>query len=165
MGFGKHRQILEKGSRAPDFSLADLQGEVVSAWQILSQGPVLFAFFKISCPVCQLTLPFLERFHQQLDRGVLQVFGVSQNDEGATRRFGHEFDLTLPMLLDTAASGYPVSNGFGISQVPSMFLVEQDGTIAWASEGFSKQDLEDLGHRFAMNPFRADEEVPAFRAG
>ncbi|HEU0141811.1 MAG TPA: TlpA disulfide reductase family protein [Bryobacteraceae bacterium] len=165
MGFGKHRRILEKGSRAPDFSLADLQGEVVSARQILSRGPALFAFFKISCPVCQLTLPFLERFHRQLDRGVLQVFGISQNDEGATRRFGREFDLTLPMLLDTSASGYPVSNGFGISQVPSMFLVEQDGTIAWASEGFSKQDLEDLGHRFAINPFRADEEVPAFRAG
>ncbi len=28
---------------------------------ILGKGPALLAFYKISCPVCQLTAPYLER--------------------------------------------------------------------------------------------------------
>ena len=45
------------------------------------------------------------------------------------------------MLLDTEESGYPASNAYGISHVPSLFLVERDGTIAWSMEGFVKREF------------------------
>jgi peroxiredoxin len=154
--------MLEAGSRAPAFQLKKLSGGAESLDQILSRGPALLAFFKSSCPVCQFTFPFLERIHKG---GQLQVFAVSQDDARTTREFQQEFGLTLPALLDEASAGYPVSNDFGITNVPSLFLVEQDGAISEAISGFSKRDMEGFGKRAGVQVFAKNEDVPAWKAG
>ena len=59
---------LEPDSRAVDFSLAGLDDKKYSLAESLKEGPVLAAFFKSSCPVCQLTFPFLERVHHHCPR-------------------------------------------------------------------------------------------------
>ena len=69
--------------------------------------------------------------------------------------------MTLTTLFDREEEGYPASNAFGITHVPSLFLVEPDGTISIASEGFVKADLESIAQRAALPIFRADESVPA----
>jgi peroxiredoxin len=150
------------GVLAPEFELASLAGGSRSLHQILSSGPALLAFFKISCPVCQLTFPFLERLAAN---SAFQVIGISQDDAGDTESFMRRFGVTFPVLLDQSKDGYPVSNGYGISSVPSMFLVERDGRISGAFNGFSKRDLEDLGARAAVAPFRPGEQVPEWKAG
>jgi peroxiredoxin len=153
--------MLSSGSRAPQFTLIDLAGVPHSLAQTLARGPVLLAFCKISCPVCQLTLPFLER----MAAGKLQIVAISQDDAAGTRRFQAKFDVTLLTLLDREEEGYPVSNAFGITHVPSLFLVEPDSTISFASEGFVKSDLESIGARAGVPPFRQNETVPAWKAG
>ena len=40
-----------------------------------------------------------------------------------------------------------MSNAFGISHVPTCFLIEKDGTVAWVLDGFSKSEFEALGRR------------------
>jgi peroxiredoxin Q/BCP len=165
MGARKQRQTLEAGSRAPAFQLRKLSGGFESLEQILSRGPVLLAFFKSSCPICQYTFPFLERIHLGAKENDLQVFAVSQDDDRATRQFQQEFGLTFPALLDESSAGYPVSNGFGISTVPSLFLVERDGSISQAVSGFSKRDMEAFGQRARIPVFEKDEAVPAWKAG
>jgi peroxiredoxin len=155
------KAVLEAGARAPSFRLKDLSGNMVSLEEILSKGPALLAFYKISCPVCQLTFPYLER----LAAGPIQIIGISQDDLAATEGFNQRFGVTFPTLLDQAKENYPASNAFGITNVPSMFLVEPDGRIAGAFAGFSKRDLEALGKRAAVAPFRADENVPEWKAG
>jgi hypothetical protein len=73
--------------------------------------------------------------------------------------------VTFPTLLDQAKESYPASNAFGITNVPTMFLVEPDGHIASAFSGFSKRDLEALGQRAGVPAFRPDENVPEWKAG
>src|SRR5580704_153841 len=153
---------VEAGSPAPPFQLKDLHGADVSLDQILGKGPVLFAFYKISCPVCQLTFPFLERLAASSS---VQIVGISQDDSAATQAFNQRFGVTFPTLLDQSKDGYPASNAFGISSVPSMFLVEPDGHIAKAIGGFSKRDLEALGDRAGVQTFRKEENVPEWKAG
>jgi len=63
MAWRGHHRLLEPGSRAPDFRLELLGGGVTTLAELLAGGPVLLAFFKIGCPVCQMTFPFLERIH------------------------------------------------------------------------------------------------------
>ena len=152
--------MLTLGSAAPRFTLHDLNGAPLSLAEILSRGPVLLALYKISCPVCQMTLPFLER----IASGSLQIVAISQDDAPATRRFQAKFGV-LPTLLDREEDGYPVSNAFGITHVPSLFLVEPDGTISLAAEGFVRRDLETIGARAGVPPFRQDEAVPEWKAG
>ena len=136
--------MLSAGSRAPEFTLRE----------ILSQGRVLLVFFKISCPVCQLTLPFLERLKS------LRVVAISQDTADNTQRFRSKFGLTMPILLDSEEENYPISNAFGITHVPSLFLIEPDGVISAVSEGFMKADLAAFGVVFGP-----EEAVPAWKAG
>jgi peroxiredoxin len=152
--------MLTTGSTAPPFTLKDLDGVPHSLTEILSAGPVLLAFYKISCPVCQLALPFLAR----IASGSLQIFAVSQDDPSATRRFQAKFGV-LPTLLDREEEGYPVSNAFGIAYVPTLFLVEPGGVISQVTEGFVKSDLESIGARAGIPPFRQEENVPVWKAG
>ena len=107
-------------------------------------------------------MPFLERLTGQ---SALQIVGISQDDRSATQKFNDRFGITFPTLLDEAKSGYPVSNAFGITSVPSVFVVEPDGSISTTFTGFSKRALQALSDRIGRKLFELDEKVPEFRAG
>src|ERR1039458_8525171 len=87
------KAVLEAGARAPSFRLKDLGGATVSLEELLSKGPVLLAFYKVSCPVCQLTFPFLERLAASSS---IQIIGISQDDRSTTEGFNHRFGITFP---------------------------------------------------------------------
>ena len=133
-----------------------LAGGEMSLAELLHGGPVLLAFFKVTCPVCQMTLPFLERLHAA---GTTRVFGVSQNSAEDTAQFARHFGLTFPMLLDLEENSFVTSNDYAISSVPTMYLIEADGKIASVIEGWVKADMERLG------ALRAGDNVPAWKAG
>jgi peroxiredoxin len=157
--------MLEPGERAPDFQLQDAQGRLWNLRDLAAKGPVVVAFFKTTCPVCQLAFPFLDRIHRgQAGQGI-SIFGVSQDDAASTREFTGDFGVTFPILFDTAESGYPASNAYGISHVPSVFLVEPDGTISWTMDGFDKKALESLGGRVGVQTFTQADKVPALKPG
>jgi peroxiredoxin len=156
--------ILQAGDSAPDFELPDLAGAKTRLQDRLKNGPVLLAFFKISCPTCQLTLPFLQRLADAGNEGAPQVIAVSQDDAASTREFQNRFRVSMPTLLDDTRA-WPASNGFRISSVPSLFLVEPEGRISFSTEGFSKAGLKKLGERFQTEPFRPGENVPELRPG
>ncbi len=163
LGFSKKRKDLARaGENAPAVRLKDLSGRTSTLAELAANGGALLAFFKVSCPVCQFTFPYLERLAAG---GGLRVFGVSQDDPKATRRFAEEHGVTFPMLLDEAQGGYAASNAFGIINVPSLFLVDAEGTVAYAGEGFVKSDFIDLGRRAGVEVFRQGEYVPEWKAG
>jgi peroxiredoxin len=149
MGRQLHKQ-LDVGDMAPDLRLELLGGGEES---LRADQPVLLVFFKISCPTCQYTLPYLER----VPPGI-QVRGISQNDAGDTREFAEQFGLTFPILLDPE-NRFPASNAFGITHVPTMFLLERGGRIQKVIEGWSKGDMVELG------AVGAAENGPAWKAG
>jgi peroxiredoxin len=179
-----NRQLPEVGARAPEFRLPRADGGEISLAEITAQGPGLLAFFKISCPVCQLTFPFLERIHQagslaqyttsevpapvggalrQLSAscktGALAVYGISQNDARDTRDFAERYRITFPMLLDNEKTGYAVSNAYGITSVPTIFAIGRDGVIQQVTMGWRKREMAALG------AIRPDDSVPEWKAG
>ncbi|MFN7992388.1 MAG: TlpA disulfide reductase family protein [Bryobacteraceae bacterium] len=165
MGAARQPEMLRAGHRAPEFSLTRLDGGSTTLREILAASPALFVFFKSTCPVCQMTLPYLERIHQGGVPGSLTVYGISQDDAATTREFVEEFGITFPMLLDTEESGYPASNEYSISHVPSQFLVEQDGSIGWSYDGFNRRDFQSIARLAGLNPFRPGEKVPDWKSG
>jgi peroxiredoxin len=165
MASARENEPLAAGQRAPDFRLEDLNGGERVLSELLPAGSVVLAFFKVSCPTCQFTLPFLERIYRGLPAGGARMFPVSQDDADATREFLQEFGITMPTLLDSSRFGYPASNAYGLSHVPSMFLIEGDGTIAWSLVGFNRKEIEALGGKFGVNPFQPGERVPEMKSG
>lgn len=154
--------ILKPGAAAPDFTLPDLHGAPQSLKALLTKGPVLLTFFKVSCPTCQYTLPFLERLRNSSAR----IFGISQDNQRSTEQFNRQYGFSFPVLLDPASEDYPVSNAYGLTHVPSLVWVEPDGKISLAAVGFVKADLEEIARRVGpLELFHKDERVEAFRAG
>jgi peroxiredoxin len=169
MGAARQNEILRAGERAPDFTLARLKNGAVAGMssldKLLEGGSAMLVFFKSTCPVCQMTLPFLERIHRGRTPGSLGVFGVSQDDAETTEEFAGEFGISFPMLLDTEESGYPASNAYSIAHVPSLFLVDRNRTIVWSLEGFNRREFLAVASYAGMTPFLPGENVPEWKAG
>jgi len=160
------------GNTAPDFSLKGLDGKELSLASSLQRGPVVAAFFKVSCPVCQFTFPFLERMYQRYGGDSVTFLGISQDDARDTKDFVKEFGVTFQMLFDEKQKGYPASNAYGLTSVPTIFLIETDGTVKISCMGFDKNDLESIARELAERRkmtaaplFRANESVPAHKPG
>jgi len=154
--------MLGVGDQAPDFTLEDIHGVKRSLKDFTSTKAVLLTLYKISCPVCQLTLPYLERLAHTDN---LELITISQDDAEATQEFRKAYGLTLTTLLDDGHRGYAVSNAFGITHVPSMFLVEPGGRISMAVAGFSKRDMEAVANLAGTGIFRPGENVPEWKSG
>ncbi|MFI5071108.1 MAG: peroxiredoxin family protein [Terriglobales bacterium] len=168
---GPNMTALTAGKRAPDFSLPNMEGKDFSLRDALASGPVVAAFFKVSCPVCQYAFPFLDRIYKNYGGRNVTFVGISQNDKKDTAAFMKQFGVTFPVLLD-AAKTFPVSNAYGLTNVPSVFWIEQDGEIQISSIGWNRQEIEEIARKAreatGESPklvFRPDEKIVDFRAG
>jgi peroxiredoxin len=162
---------LNSGTTAPDFNLPTLDGKQFSLRDALLRGPVLAAFFKISCPTCQYAFPFLQRIYAAHGNKNITIVGISQNEKKDTAAFVKEYGVTFPVLIDDTRT-YPVSNAYGLTNVPTLFWIAPDGDIEVSSVGWVRKDMEELNQRAAdasaavTKPlFRGDEQVADFRAG
>src|SRR5690349_15998111 len=169
MGIGKTMTHLDAGRTAPGFSLNGV-GQNYSLEALRQRGPVVAAFFKVSCPVCQFTFPFLERLYQRYGKEGVTFLGISQNDSADSKKFAQQYGVTFPTLLD--AKGYPASNAYGLTNVPTIFLIDTDGAVKVSSMGFSKADLEAIANILADRKsisrapvFFPSESVPAYKPG
>jgi peroxiredoxin len=161
---------VQAGDKAPLFVLRDAAGNEYSLAEELRKGPVVAAFFKISCPVCQFTFPFLERLFKIYGANVATFLAISQDDALDTREFCQEYGVTFPALLDD--ENYTASNLYGLTNVPSVFLIGTDGVVKAESIGFDKTNLELISSELAAVAklpsaalFRANEIVPSFKPG
>lgn len=162
---------LEPGTKAPEFTLPTTEGNRFSLREALARGPVVAAFFKISCPTCQYAFPFLQRIYEAHGGKGVNIVAISQNSAKDTATFTKEYKITFPILLDDMNS-YPVSNAYGLTNVPTIFWIAQDGEIEVSSVGWVRKDMEELNQRAAeasaggTKPlFRSNEHIADFRAG
>jgi peroxiredoxin len=162
---------LAVGTTAPDFRLNRLEGKTFALKEALARGPVVLVFFKVSCPTCQYALPFYERLFRAYKNKQVTLVGISQNDVPETRAFAKEFGVTFPLLLDDTRA-YPVSNAYGLTNVPTVILVGRDGEVEVSSVGWSKADFEEINRRIAETGaiatapmFQPSEDVRDYRAG
>jgi peroxiredoxin len=164
-------QALATGKIAPDFTLNTSDGQQVSLREMLDRGPVVLAFFKVSCPVCQFAFPYYERLARAYGDAAT-VLGICQNKVSDAKAFAREYGVTFPIALDNDANGYEVSNAYGLTNVPTLFYIAPSGEIEVSSVGWSKSDVDDISARLSVRRqpaapaiWKAGEEVPAFRAG
>ena len=139
---------LNPGTTAPDFTLPTMDGKQFSLREALARGPVLAAFFKISCPTCQYAFPFLQRIYQAHGNKNVTIVGISQNEKKDTAAFLKQYGVTFPILLDDTRT-YPVSNAYGLTNVPTIFWIAHDGEIEISSVGWSRKDVEEFNQRAA----------------
>jgi peroxiredoxin len=170
IGTDREMTNIVAGNTAPNFSLKSLDGKEYSLHALLQKGPVVAAFFKISCPVCQFTFPFLERLFKKYGGDGVTFLAISQDDASATKRFLAEYGVTFPTVLDE--KGYPVSNAYALTTVPTILLIETDGTVKVSAMGFDRKELETVGKELSERQkipaaalFLPNERIPDYKPG
>ena len=162
---------LTAGTRAPSFELPAIDGSKFSLQDALARGPVLAIFFKISCPVCQYAFPYFERIHKAYGGKKVSIVGISQNQRPDTAAFLKTYGITFPVLLDDTKT-YPVSNAYGLTNVPTAFWIADDGAIEISSVGWVRKEFEEIAGQAASATgdtpkpvFQGTETIADFRAG
>jgi peroxiredoxin len=171
VGGRRKMPALIHGTKAPDFALDAIDGSRFSLADSLTRGPVLAVFFKVSCPVCQYAFPYFERVYKSFRSQKLAIVGISQNPKSDTLDFIRKYAVTFPVLLDDTKS-FPVSNAYGLTNVPTAFWISEEGEVDISSVGWVRQDFEEIARRAAsasgvspMPLIRSTEQVVDFRAG
>jgi peroxiredoxin len=103
--------------------------------------------------------------------GKFMLAGVSQDGASDTKAFNREFVITFPTLLDDKGK-YPASNAYGLTNVPTIFLISPEGEIEASIVGWSKPDMEQLNQKLArisgLPPaqiFAPGERIPEYKPG
>ncbi len=153
--------MLARGARAPSFTLPDIDtGEPVSnPWTDGSERTVL-AFFKATCPVCQMAAPVVRAM---ADSGA-RVVAVGEDPAPTLARYRDKWRQTVPTLSEPAP--YRVSGAYDLVSVPSLYLVDRDGTVVDSVLGWDRDEWNRVSLAAGGRPVSAHGDgLPAFRPG
>ncbi len=129
------------GVVAPEFSLKDISGNVISSAMFRGK-PTVINFFATWCPPCRAEIPgFVDVYDRYRQKG-LEVVGISLDTD--THR-------ELPRLVMENRIGYRILIGDlataraygGVSSIPTTFFVGRDGVIRRVHVGYmERSDFE-----------------------
>lgn len=160
---------LEPGALAPHFTLLGLDGRDYSLTGDRNGEPLLLAFFRARCATCDVAYPYINRLKEAYPDG-WQLWSVCQDDPDRAQDYAGRFALNHPVLLDGAE--LQVSRLYDPPSTPALYLIDRAGRIALTSEGFAKDDLNEVGRRIAdfvgAEPVAvapADDGTPSLKPG
>jgi len=126
---------LTSGDPAPEISLPDIDGKIVSLSQFRDKT-VLIAFWSTWCSRCEEELTFLR---DQFDgRDDVAVILINQDSEKTVsmKRIGDlrtKLDLRFPIIVD---SGLVLWDRFGINALPTSMVIGRNGKILFVESNF-----------------------------
>ena len=150
--------MLEIGTKAPDFSLPDQNGEIHSLEEYKGKKVILYFYPRDNTAGCtKQACGFAERYPQFLEKNAV-VLGVSKDSVASHKKFEEKYELPFTLLSDTELSciqAYDVwkeKNNYGkktMGVVRTTYLIDEQGIIVKA---FGKVKAAD-------NPAQMLEEV------
>ncbi len=107
-------------------------------------GPTVLFFYKIDCPVCQMSAPYVETFEHAYPG---HISGVGEDPEPDLADFARRFGMTFRSVSDLRP--YEASDAYGLEVVPTLVLVGDDGTVVDAVESWSREGFNRVSRRVA----------------
>jgi len=153
--------MLARGARAPSFTLPDIDtGEPVSDPWTGAPGPTVLAFFKATCPVCQLAAPMV----RAMAESGATVVAIGEDPVPKLVAYRDRWRQTVPTL--TEPPPYRVSAAYDLVSVPSLFLVDARGTLLDVVVGWDRDDWNKASVAAGGRPVSAPGDgLPAYRPG
>jgi peroxiredoxin len=135
---------VQKGQRAPEFSLPSLKGSNVALSQLRGKV-VLVDFWAQWCEPCKKELPQLDRLSKEYaSKGVVVLAVNIDKQRDNAERMVKQLGLTLDVLLDPAGS---VAGTYDLPKMPTSFVVDKKGIVRYVNEGFDgPTDVERFKH-------------------
>ena len=138
--------LLGAGAAAPAFRLADVLGANYSYGEKERKKPLLLAFFSIFCLPCRADLTVLQKIQEKYGGSDLEVAAVSLDGEvlkATVAGFAKQERYTFRVLLDGGdrKQVFPVADSYRVTEMPTVYLVDRGGRIAFAGTGRVGEDM------------------------
>ena len=130
--------MLEKGTKAPDFTLPDKDGNLVTLSDFLGKKVILYFYPKDNTPGCtKQACAFAANFEKFKEIDAV-VIGISKDSVASHVKFAAKYDLPFILLSDTdlvAIQGYDVwkekklygKTSMGV--VRTTYVIDETGVI------------------------------------
>lgn len=130
--------MLEIGTRAPEFTLPDKDGNAVSLTDFAGKKVVLYFYPKDNTPGCTRQACAFAEAYQEFKRINAVVIGISKDSVASHQKFAEKYGLPFILLSDpelTAIQAYGVwqekklYGKVSMGVVRSTFVIDENGMI------------------------------------
>ena len=124
-------ELLKPGTPAPDFTLADINGNSVSLRDFQGRKVVL-VFWASWCPDCRAEVPDLKYMLTQAGPRKVAFVAVSfDRTKEAWEKYVKENEMTGVQLFETAPrKESEVNTAYHVKWIPSLYLIDEQGKVA-----------------------------------
>lgn len=132
---------LERGDKAPDFSLDDGDGRTWDLADLRGRRVIVYFYPADDTPGCTAQACDFRDAQTDLTTAGYQVLGVSPQGAASHRKFSEKHSLNFPLLVD---SDYAMARAYGVAEEAegkkprikrSTFVIGEDGTLIEALYG------------------------------
>jgi peroxiredoxin (alkyl hydroperoxide reductase subunit C) len=134
------------GTRAPDFSLTDQDGQRVSLEDLRGQTSVLVFYPLDFSPVCTDQLNVYNEVLDDLDRLGAKLYGVSVDSAYCHKAFQSQLGIRIPLLADFHPKG-AVAKAYGVydekwgSSSRALVMIDPDLNVKWTHRSPSALEI------------------------
>ena len=130
--------MLEKGSKAPEFTLPDKDGNAICLSDFLGKKVVLYFYPKDNTPGCTRQACAFAAAYEGFKSQNVVVIGISKDSTASHQKFAQKYDLPFILLSDPelqAISAYGVwqekklYGKVSMGVVRTTFLIDEQGNI------------------------------------
>ena len=146
--------MIQVGTKAPDFSVQDHDGNTVSLSDFAGKKVVIFFYPKANTPGCTLEACDLRDHYSELTDAGYSILGVSADTVSAQSKFAMKFSFPYPLLADVDKV---LINGFGVWGPKKFQGREYEGilrtTFILDEQGVVERVIEKVKPRFTLLRF------------
>lgn len=136
----------ESGDAAPPFALPTAKGDTIALDRL--KGKVVYVDFWASwCGPCRRSFPWMNDMQQKYGGKGFVVVGVNVDKKRAdAEKFLAQIPAAFTIVYDEAGT---TPSAYGVKGMPSSYLVDAAGRVAYVERGFLDEHKADIEQRIA----------------
>lgn len=139
----------EQEDAALDFTLEDIEGELLSLSDFLGRGPILIDFWATWCAPCKTAMPHLQEIYDKYAERGFEILAISEDSprtQSRVRPFIMSKRFTFKVLLDPNGE---VLKQFQGNTLPFQVILDSEGNILETHQGYTPGDEKLLDEKIA----------------
>jgi len=134
--------IASEWEMAPDFSLPDINNNIVTLSSYKDKKPVLLFFWTTWCPYCRRELRALNYRSPELIKDGLEILSINVGESpNKVKSFIKSYYLAYRVILDEDTN---VAYSYRLIGVPTYVLIDKRGHVVFKGNSFPEETYKDL---------------------
>lgn len=136
----KNDGLLEKGTKAPDWTLPSGNGKHISLKELKGKI-VLLDFWGTWCVPCLKAMPEIQMIHDEFKDKQVEIIGVSVETDakadpaGYVKRKGYTYTIVL--------DGHKITKDYKVVQFPTIYIIDKKGKIIYAEHSGNRENFRE----------------------